>query len=105
MATHPNHPDQLNFARIECFAKLDIKDNRNTSTISVWTACVRFYEEHPCKLWYGGPTQIWTRTTSLDVFYIPLHFIKNRVAYSETSVNFGRIIGTETVYIVSLLSK
>ena len=105
MATHPNHPDQLNFARIECFAKLDIKDNRNTSTISVWTACVRFYEEHPCKLWYGGPTQIWTRTTSLDVFYIPLHFIKNRVAYSETSVNFGRIIGTETVYIVSLLSN
>ena len=109
MATHPNHPDQLYFTKIEYFARLDIRDNHNhnDSTISMWTACVKFYEEHQChsKLWYGGPTQVWTRTAAFDVFYIPLHYIKNRVAYSETSVNFGRIIGTETVYVVSLLSN
>ena len=103
IAIHPNHPDQLYFAKIEYFAKLDIKDNCKASTISVWTACVSFYDEHPCKVWYGGLTQVWTRTSSFDVFYIPLLFIKTRVAYSEAVVDFGRIIGKQTVYVVSLV--
>ena len=102
MATHPKHCNKLNFARIEYFAKLD---NCSTSTISILTACVQFYEEHPCKLWFGGPTQVWTKTTLFDAFYIPLNCIKSRVAYSETSVNFGRIIGEQSVYVVSLLSN
>jgi len=102
MAIHPKHPNQLFFAKIEHFAKLDIKDNSKAATVSVWTACVRFYDEHQCKVWFGGPTQVWTRTTSLDAFYIPLHCIKTRVAYCETLVDFGRVIGNE---IVSLLSN
>ena len=105
MAIHPDHPDRLNLAKIEHFAKLDIKDNSKNLTISVWTACARFYAEHPCKLWFGGPTQVWTKTSSFDAYYIPLHFIKTRVAYSETVVDFGRIIGKESVYVVSLLSN
>ena len=52
---------------------------------------------------YGGPMQILTMTTLFDVFYISQ--FHHRVAYSETSVDFGRIIGTEAVYVVSLLSN
>ena len=104
MALHPNHPNQLYLARIEHFATMDIRDNSKANTISIWTACVHFFDEHPCKVWFGGPTQVWTRTTP-DAFYIPLDHIKTRVAYCETLVDFGRIIGKEVVYIVSLLSN
>lgn len=73
--------------------------------MSMWTACVQFFEEHQCKVWFGGPTEVLTRITSPDVFYIPLYDIKTRVAYCETSVDFGRVIGEEVVYVVSFLSN
>ena len=105
MAHHPNHPDHLYLARIEHFAKLEVRDNSKANTISIWTACVQFFDKHQCKVWFGGPTEVWTRTTSLDAFYIPLHDIKTRVAYCEKLVNFGRVIGKEMVFVVSLLSN
>ena len=77
---------------------MDIKDNSKANTNSIWTACVLFFD------WFGGPTQVWTRTTP-DAFYIPLHHIKTRVAYCATLVDFGRVIGKEMVYVVSLMSN
>ena len=105
MAPHPNHPDSLHLAKIEHFANVEIRDNSKATTISVWTACVQFIDEHQGRAWFGGPTEVWTKTTYLDVFYIPLHTIKTRVAYCEKLVDFGQSIGKESVYVVSLLSN
>ena len=76
MAFHPNYPNQLYLARIEHFAMMDIRDNSKANTISIWTACVHFFDEHPCKVWFEGPTQVWTRTTSPDVSIF--HFITSK---------------------------
>ena len=105
MASHPHYENKLYLAKIEHFSKLDIKDNQQNSVISEWVACVRFYDEHACKVWFGGPTQVWTRSISPDSYYIKLSSIKCRAAYCKTNVNFGRVIGQQTVLVVSLLSN
>ncbi len=104
MALHPRFSDQTHLAEIENFAKLDVKIESN-STISIWTASVKYYFEHDCKKWFGGPTQVWSKTKSPDTYYICLSSIKSKVAYCETEVDFGRYIGKQTVYVVSLLSN
>ena len=105
MAFHPQCANKLCLARIEHFSKLDIKNNQHDCILSIWTACVSFFDEHPCKVWFGGPTQVWTRSVTPDHHYIKLSSIKCRVAYCETKVDFGRRIGQETVFVVSLLSN
>lgn len=107
MAIHPKRPGEIHLARIEHFANLDVKDNGsdNSSQKRLWAACVNFYYEHDCKVWFGHPTQVWSRSTSPDFFYISLSSIKSRVAYCESIVDFGRFIGKETVYVVSILSN
>ena len=102
MASHPKFSNQIHLAEIMHFAKLDILQCQ--SVISVWTACVQFYDEHNCKKWFGGPTEVWSRSKSVDVYHISLACIKSRVAFCETVVDFGRIIGKQTVYVVSILS-
>lgn len=39
------------------------------------------------------------------MYYILLSSVKSRVAYYETSVDFGIFIGEQTVYVVSILSN
>ena len=70
---------------------------------TLWVACASFYDEHDYKSWFGGPTQVWTRSI-FDVQYICLSSIKCEVAICETEVNFGGVIGKQNVYVVSLLS-
>ena len=36
----------------------------------------------------------------MDMCYLPLSCIKSRVAYCSTTINFGRIAGQDSVYIV-----
>lgn len=105
MAPHPNHPDQLHFARIEHFARLDVRDNHNASTVSVWTVYVKVLKSTRANSGMAGPHKYGQGQLHLMFFFIPLHFFKNRLAYCETPVSFGRIIGIRTVYIVSLLSN
>ena len=107
MALHPNNPDQCFLAMIEYFAKVNVRDNQcsNESISTVWVACVTFYMEHPCKSWFGGPMQVWSKSTSFDCHFINLSSIKSRVAYCETDVDFGGMVGQQNVLIVSVLSN
>ena len=43
-------------------------------------------------------------TTVPDLFFVPVNYIKCRVALSELKVNFGRVIGVQKVFVVSPLS-
>ena len=68
-------------------------------TVSVWIACVKWFMEHPCKVWYGNPVQVWTITAS-GPFFIPVENIKSRVVYSKCTRDFGRILFNDTVYVI-----
>ena len=94
--------DILFLAKIEYYCKFSFRyaeglDSSNVHT--EWIAFVTYYDEHP--VWFGGPTQVWARSTSSSMF-IRLPEIKHRVAYCEHSVDFGSRIG---VLVASILSN
>lgn len=88
-------------ALIHHFLKVDIIFRE--SPRSIWFVAVNYFFEHQCRVWFGLPVEVWSTVTSQDITYIPLTCIKSRVAYSKQDVNFGRVIGTEKVLIVSPL--
>lgn len=94
---------ELHFATIEHFCKVNYNCSDSTGTTSKWVASVVFYDVHQCRVWYGGPTEVWCRSLSAaGSLYIDLSGIQSRVAYCEADVDFGRVIG---IMIVSSLTN
>jgi hypothetical protein len=77
----------------ECSVKLECQDSNSTQ--STWLAAVFWYMEHPFRVWYGYPTQVWCTTLHDRIEFIPIDNIKSRVVFTKASVHFGRIIGTD----------
>ena len=102
---HPKHPHGLHLARIEFFAKVNIDTTSLPRGVdpTFWIAVVSLYDEHPCKMWFGHPTEVWATSTLPDCFFLPISYVVSRVAYCELDVNFGRFIGREKVIFVSPL--
>ena len=103
MVLHPSHPDEPHLAKIEYFAKVAVLPESG-SVCSIWIACVCFHHYHQCKVWFGGPTQVWATSLETDTYFVPLHSIISHVALCCTEVDFGRVIGKQTVLVVSPLS-
>ena len=89
------------FLRCSYVHKIEGKDTTST----IWFAHVNFFLEHSCKVWYGYPTEIWSKFESSESSFIPLFCIHSRVAYVSTHVNFGHVIGTDSVYVVAPISQ
>ena len=47
----------------------------------------------------------WSAVTAPDLYFLPLTCIKSRVAYCKKTVNFGRVIGNDSVIIAVPLSS
>lgn len=94
---HPKHPHTLRLTRIEFFSKVNIDKTMIEPGVKpcFWIAVVSLYDEHPCKVWFGHPTEVWATSTVPDWYFIPVSYVISRVAYSETEVDFGRVIGSE----------
>ena len=94
--------DRPRLANIHMFLKCSyvymVEGKATTSTI--WLADINYFLEHPCRVWYGYPTEVWSKFESSESFFIPLFHVHSRVAYVSTNVNFGRIIGINSVYVV-----
>ena len=70
----------------------------------MWFAYVSTFLEHPCKLWYGHPVQVWTTVKSPQMLLVPVYRVKSRVVYVKCKGNFGRGLSSDTVYVVVPLS-
>lgn len=66
-----------------------------------WLVQCSPYMSHPCKPWYGSPTQVWATVLTDDWDYFMLNQINSRVVFLETKVNFGRVIGEDNVLVVT----
>ena len=82
---------------------MKVNSSNGTESRSFWFAAVPLFLDHPCRVWFGSPTEVWSRVTSRDI--LPLSYILCRIAYASTSVNFGRVIGEDTVLVVVPLSN
>ena len=94
---HPDN-DQTALASILFFAKCFAVNSSDSKQVSLWVAAVSWYDHHPCKLWFGKPTEVWSTTNVTD----PMSFIliNSRVVYVKTDVDFGSILGSSLVYLI-----
>lgn len=82
---------------VKCAVRIEGK------TLYIWLVALSFFPEHQCKVWYGHPTEVWGGIPDIDIYFLPLHSILNRVTFTKCNVNFGRIIGTDSVIVVTPL--
>ena len=57
--------------------------------------------EHPYRVWYGFPAQVWSCTQRTEVDFIPFKCIKERCVFTKAFVDFGRDLGTHDVIIAT----
>lgn len=106
MVKHPTHPSHSHLARIEFFARVDIRQLApQEPNQSYWVAVISLYFPHEQREWFGHPTEVWGRSPMLDTHFIPMNYILSRVALAELEVDFGGYIGKEKVIVVSPLSN
>ena len=86
-------------AKVRFFAKCNARNDYGEK-LTFQVAAVSWYMSHPCHVWFGKPMQLWATTLYPGYSSIPVSKIKSRVAYSKTSVNFGRMIGDDSVYVI-----
>lgn len=80
---------------LECTAHSSL-----TQYSTIWFARVETFLEHPCKLWYGHPVQVWTTVPSPRTILVPVCHIKSRVAYVKCTKNFDKSLISDSVYVV-----
>ena len=91
---------QKKLARIRYYAKISyIIKGRKQNTSTVWIAFANVLLEHPCQVWFGYPTEVWTNLKSTQSRFILISCFSSRVVYTLTEYNFGRLIGTNFVLI------
>ena len=80
----------------ECKCEVSGASESVGPTQKVWVIAVKWYMEHPYKVWYGSPSQVWSSIQRSDIALIPITSFISRAVYIEASieasVNFGRII-------------
>ena len=91
---------EINFF-IKCIIFVTDQSTNKCTRRTHWLANCTSYLEHPCQLWYGKPTEVWSNSlSSFDVNYFLISSITNRIVYVNAEVNFGRFMGTDNVLIV-----
>lgn len=88
-------------AEIQHFARCTIKLGDQIKL--VWLVAVSLFPEHSCRVWFGSPTEVWGGVPDSDIHYMPLSALQNRVTFSKCTYNFGRVIGTDKVMVITPL--
>lgn len=63
-----NNSADIALAKVHFFAKYNADGEKHTLSC----AAVSWYMPHPCHVWFGQPTQVWTVTSSPGYSFIPL---------------------------------
>ena len=77
-------------AQIQYFMEINYFVVGQQSCSKLCVAAVEYFVEHPCKVWFGYPMEVWCRGTHCGIIFIPVKMIKSRVVYMVSAVNFGR---------------
>ena len=100
----PIKPDLNSTATVLCevqyFMKCKLaKTFEDTSHTVLWFPAVQLLMEHPCKVWFGHPVEVWsTAPATFDFTFILVSSIQSCVVYVKTTFNFGRVIRPDSIY-------
>lgn len=73
--------DSVKLVEIDLFMKCFANVEDSSKPMTLWVACVTTYLEHPCKIWFEHPVQVWTTVASPETSLIPVTNIKSRIIY------------------------
>ena len=91
---------------LECVVVPEVPcSNSRPHTCTHWIVAVRWFMDHPCRVWYGDPTQVWSISQFPGHSYIFVSDIISRVVYSKYLCDFGRFVGTNIVFVIIPLYK
>ena len=76
----------------ECHFEFACNDSPSEKS-SLWFIAVMWHMDHPCRVWYGYPTEVWSCTQCSQLDFIPFENFRSRVVYTKTSIDFGRVFG------------
>lgn len=102
LAERNNHSIEL--AEIEYFFQYNVLQSNHSQAQTFWVAVVNWYLEHPCRVWYGNPVQVWTTVNSPVTSYISVKSIKSRLIYTKCTRDFGTMLVNDTVYVITPLT-
>ena len=108
LASHADDKSKVELAEILYFVKCTASLSNSASDYSVsslWFASIQTYLEHPCKVWFGNPVQVWTTVGSPETHLIPVTSITSRLVYTKCRIDFGRIKNDLVYVIVPLISN
>lgn len=95
---------RVELAEIQYFSECVVKLGDHSQAKSFWVACVNYwYLEHPCKVWYGNPVEVWSTVPSPVISFIPVKNILSRLVYAKCTRDFGRMLVNDTVFVVTPL--
>lgn len=97
--------DNACLAEIIFFLECVVLSRSSNGHTRQWVAAVNWFMDHPCQVWYGNPTQVWSTARYPGIFYILVSDIVSRVVYTQYWCDFGRFIGTDKVYVVVPLAS
>lgn len=92
--------DNVGLAQIEYFAECVAISNSSNQPTRYWVAAVLWFMEHPCRVWFGSPVEVWCTASYPGTSFIPITNILSRVVYTKCTYSFGRLIGNDSVHIV-----
>ena len=88
-AQKPGSSD-ISLAEIRYFAECTFQHN-STDCGKVWIVALKWYMEHPCRVWYGHPAQVWSCTQRTEMDFIPFKCVKERCVYTKSVCKFRAI--------------
>lgn len=75
--------DSVDLAEIFFFLECVAISNSDNQPTRQWVAAFLWFMEHPCRVWYGNPVQVWCTASYPGISFIPVTNIVSRVVYTK----------------------
>ena len=94
-------PSDYTLAEIQYFFWCDVSSSSHDVAKPYCFVAVNYYMQHPARVWFGSPTQVWSAVVHTETKFLPITCIKSRVSYSVQRYDFGQLIGVDKVIIAT----
>lgn len=84
----------------ECLFRLNATPESETQNHSLWVMAAERFMQHPCRVWFGSPSQVWSFDKHSLHFFAISSFV-SRVVHIKATVDFGRVHGCLPVIIAT----
>ena len=97
--------NSITMAKITFFIQCTVEYGLTSEPSKIWMTALEWYMDHPCKVWFGNPTRVWSTATYLGYSFVLVSGIVSHIVYTKVTLSFGRVIGQDSVYVIFPLTS